>query len=35
VIHDGTSNDMGSYAERLKDSDIWNIVNYIRSLAKK
>jgi len=35
VIHDGTSNDMGSYAERLKDSDIWNIVNYIRGLAVK
>jgi mono/diheme cytochrome c family protein len=35
VIHDGTSNDMGSYAERLKDSDIWNIVNYMRSLAVK
>ena len=33
VIHDGTSNDMGSYAERLKDADIWNIVNYIRTLA--
>jgi mono/diheme cytochrome c family protein len=35
VIHDGTSNDMGSYAERLKDTDIWNIVNYVRSLATK
>ena len=35
VIHDGTSNEMGSYAERLKDADIWNIVNYIRSLARK
>ena len=35
VIHDGTSNDMGSYAERLKDSDIWNVVNYVRSLAVK
>jgi len=35
VIHDGTSNDMGSYAERLKDADIWNIVNYVRTLAKK
>jgi mono/diheme cytochrome c family protein len=35
VIHDGTSNEMGSYAERLKESDIWNLVNYIRTLAKK
>jgi mono/diheme cytochrome c family protein len=35
VIHDGTSNEMGSYAERLKDADIWNIVNYIRTLALK
>jgi len=35
VIHDGTANDMGSYAERLKDADIWNIVNYVRSLAVK
>jgi mono/diheme cytochrome c family protein len=35
VIHDGTSNEMGSYAERLKDADIWNIVNYVRSLAAK
>jgi len=35
VIHDGTSTEMGSYAERLKDTDIWNIVNYVRTLAKK
>jgi|SRR5579862_500297 len=33
VIHDGTGNDMGGYAGRLKDSDIWNIVNYIRTLG--
>ena len=35
VIHDGVSADMGPYAERMKDSDIWNVINYIRSLAKK
>ena len=35
VIHDGTSNDMGPYGERLKETDIWNVINYIRTLAKK
>jgi mono/diheme cytochrome c family protein len=35
VIHDGTSADMGSYAERMKDADIWNVINYIRTLARK
>lgn len=35
VIHDGTGNEMGGYAERLKDADIWNIVNYVRTLARK
>ena len=34
AIHDGTSSDMGSYAGRLKDADIWNVVNFIRSLAQ-
>jgi mono/diheme cytochrome c family protein len=34
VIHDGTSADMGSYAERLKETDIWNVVNFIRTLAR-
>ena len=33
VIHDGTSADMGSYAGRLSDTDIWNVVNFLRSLA--
>ncbi len=32
VIHDGTSSDMGAYAERIGDTDIWNIVNFVRSL---
>lgn len=35
VIHDGTSADMGGYAGRLSDADIWNLVNYIRTLAVK
>ena len=26
---------MGPFGERLKDNDIWNIVNYLRSIAKK
>ena len=34
VIHDGTSNDMGPYGERMKESDIWNVVNYIRTLRR-
>lgn len=34
VIHDGTSPDMAGYAERMSDTDIWNVVNYIRSLKR-
>ena len=35
VIHDGIpGKDMGGYAGRLSDTDIWNVVNYIRSLNK-
>jgi cytochrome c oxidase cbb3-type subunit 3 len=26
---------MGAWGDQLKDPDIWNVVNYIRSLAKK
>jgi mono/diheme cytochrome c family protein len=33
VIHDGTSADMQGYAEQLTDADIWNLVNFIRTLA--
>lgn len=33
VIHDGTSADMQGYAEQLSTTDIWNLVNYIRTLA--
>ncbi len=33
VIHDGTSADMEAYAERISDTDIWNLVNFIRSIG--
>jgi mono/diheme cytochrome c family protein len=32
-IHDGTSVNMEGYAERITDADIWNIVNYLRSIG--
>ena len=35
VIHDGVSTDMDGYAARLSDADIWNVVNFVRSLAAK
>ena len=37
AIHNGTSIDMEGYSERISDTDIWNLVNYIRSIgpAKK
>jgi mono/diheme cytochrome c family protein len=36
VIHDGLpGKDMGGYAERLKETDIWNVVNFIRTLTQK
>jgi mono/diheme cytochrome c family protein len=34
VIRDGTMGDMGAYAGRLKDSDIWNVVNFLRTLTQ-
>lgn len=34
AIKDGTSADMESYADRLKDPEIWNLVNYVRSLSR-
>ena len=34
VIHDGTGSiDMEGYAGRISDTDIWNVVNFPRSLA--
>jgi len=37
IIRDGIgpSYRMEPFADRLSDSDTWNIVNYVRSLAKK
>ena len=35
AIHDGTSADMDGYAARLSDAEIWNVVNYLRTLAAK
>ena len=34
VIHDGTSADMAGYAERMSDTDIWNVVNYVRTFKR-
>lgn len=33
AIHDGTSIDMDGYAQRVTDTDIWNIVNFLRSVG--
>jgi len=35
AIHDGTSADMEGYKERMGETDIWNVVNYVRSLSKQ
>jgi mono/diheme cytochrome c family protein len=37
VIKNGVPPDlaMEPWGDRIKDPDIWNVVNYIRSLAKK
>ena len=35
VVHDGVSADMDGYAARLSDTEIWNVVNYVRSVAAK
>lgn len=32
VIRHGTSKDMESYAERISETDTWNVIIYIRSL---
>jgi len=36
VLHDGVPNsaDMEGYAARMSDTDIWNVVNYVRTLKK-
>ena len=33
VIHDGVSTDMQGYSDVLSDTDIWNLVNFIRSIG--
>jgi len=35
IIRKGKGDDMPPEGDRAKDDDIWNMVNYIRSLAKK
>lgn len=32
AIAEGTSADMESYAERIPPTEVWNLVNYLRSL---
>lgn len=32
VIREGTSADMESYAERISETDMWHLINYIRSI---
>jgi mono/diheme cytochrome c family protein len=33
VIRDGVTADMQGYRQRFSDEDIWNLVNYIRTLS--
>jgi mono/diheme cytochrome c family protein len=35
VIRDGTSSDMEPYKDRLTEKQMWQLVNYIRSLSPK
>ncbi|MGE0103341.1 MAG: cytochrome c [Blastocatellales bacterium] len=35
VIRDGVSSDMLGYKEKLKDEQIWQIVNFIRDIGRK
>ncbi|MEK6300327.1 MAG: c-type cytochrome [Acidobacteriota bacterium] len=35
VIRDGTSSDMESYKDKLTEKQIWQMVNFIRSLSPK
>ena len=34
VIKEGVTADMQGYANRLRDEDIWHLVNYIKSLSR-
>jgi len=33
VLRDGTSVDMEGYGERVSETDLWHLVNYLKSLA--
>ena len=33
AIHDGTSVDMDGYAGRISETEIWNLVNFLRSIG--
>jgi mono/diheme cytochrome c family protein len=35
VIRDGTSADMEAYKERLKETEVWELVHYLKSLGPK
>jgi len=35
VIRDGTGSDMESYKDKLTEKQIWQIVNFLRSLSRK
>jgi mono/diheme cytochrome c family protein len=35
VIRDGVSTDMEGYAARMSDTEIWNVVNYVKRLGPK
>jgi mono/diheme cytochrome c family protein len=35
VIHDGTSADMQGYTDQIGDAEIWNLVNYLRSIGPR
>jgi len=35
VIHDGVSSDMLGYKDKLSDEQIWQVINFIRSIGPK
>ena len=35
IVRNGEGQDMPPEGDRAKDDDVWNMVNYVRSLAKK
>jgi len=34
VLRHGTSRDMESYAERISETDTWNVINYVKTLRQ-